>query len=163
MALEGGLRNRMILESILRAIEADMTTRGWFDAGQFSPITIIDEYPDEKSEVALNTMAFSFGDTASAPMELGARAETISFPIFVDFFAESDGLGRHVIGDVYDYVMKNQQFTVYDYSQVTPTVEFVVQVMEYSTEMRKPDRAVNAWQKHWYVCAFAIEDERANE
>ena len=160
--LEGGLRTRMILESVLRAIEADLTTRGWFDDGEFSPITIIDEYPDEKAEVAINTLAFSLGDSRTEPMELGARSETVTFPIFVDMFAESDGLGRHVVGDVYEFVMKNQRFTVYDYRQTTPTAEFVVQYVEHSGETRKPDRAVNAWQKHWHVCAFAVADERSN-
>jgi len=147
---------------VLRAIQADLTTKGWFDAGQYSPISIVDEYPDEQGEVAPNTMAFSLGDTRTVPMELGARAETLTMPIFIDFFAESDGLGRHVIGDVYEYVMKNQQFTVYDYSVATPTAEFVALVDEHSSQIRKPDRAVNAWQKHWYVCAFSVADERSN-
>jgi hypothetical protein len=160
--LEGGIRNRMILESVLRAIEADLTTRGWFDDGEYSPITIIDEYPDDSDEVAANTLAFSLGSTRTEPMELGAKSEMMTFPIFVDMFAESDGLGRHVVGDVYDYLMTNQKFTVYDYRQATPTEEFVVQYVEYSGETRKPDRAVNAWQKHWHVCAFAVMDERSN-
>jgi len=160
--LEGGLRTRMILESILRAIEADLTTRGWFSPGEFAPITIIDEYPDDNDEVAINTIAFSIGDSATIPMELGAKSEEISFPIYVDMFAESDGLGRQVVGDVYGYVMKNQRFSIYDYREATPTEEFVVQYMDRSAGTSKPDRAVNAWQKHWYVCAFAVVDERSN-
>lgn len=162
MALEGGLRNRMILESILRGVEADLTTRGWFDAGSYSPISIIDEFPDEQGEVAINTMAFSMGDTRTEPLEMGGMAEEMSIPVYVDFFAESDGLGRHVIGDVYDYIMRNQKFQVYDYTTATPVEAFVVPMMEYSGEIRKPDRAVNAWQKHWYVCAFGVNDERPN-
>ena len=161
--LEGGIRNRMILESILRAVEADLTARGWFDSGnQHQPITIIDEYPDESDEVAVNTLAFSMGDTRTEPLEMGGLSEQWIVPIFVDMFAESDGLGRHVVGDVYDFVMKNQKFQVYDYRNATPTEEFVVQYVEYTAETRKPDRAVNAWQKHWHVCAFAVSDERAN-
>ncbi len=160
--LEGGIRTRMILESVLRAIEADLTTRGWFSDGEFAPITIIDEYPDDTDEVAINTIAVSLGESYTEPMELGARSETVTFPIFIDMFAESDGLGRHVVGDVYSYLMKNQRFTVYDYREATPTEEFVVQYVEHSGETRKPDRAVNAWQKHWHVCAFSVSDERSN-
>lgn len=160
--LEGGIRTRMILESVLRAVEADLTTRGWFEDREHSPITIIDEYPDDNAEVPVNTLAFSIGDSTTIPMELGARAEEVNFPIYVDMFAESDGLGRHVVGDVYDYVMKNQKFTVYDYREATPTEEFVVQYMDRSAGTSKPDRAVNAWQKHWHVCSFGIVDERSN-
>lgn len=152
----------MILESILKAIEANLTTRGWFDDGEFSPITIIDEYPDDTDEVAVNTIAISLGDSRTEPLELGGKSEEIVLPIFVDMFAESDGLGRHVVGDVYEFLMKNQKFTVYDYREATPTEEFVVQYIEYTAETRKPDRAVNAWQKHWHVCAFAVSDMRSN-
>ena len=94
--LEGGIRTRMILESVLKAVEADLTTRGWFDDGQFSPISIIDEYPDDSDEVAVNTIAFSLGDSRTEPTELGGMSEEVIYPIFVDMFAESDGLGRHV-------------------------------------------------------------------
>ncbi len=162
--LEGGLRDRMILESILRDIEAELTSLGWFEAGRdHKPISIVDEYPDEDGEdVPLNTMAFSFGDIASAPLELGGPAELLWTPIYIDFFAESDGLGRHVIGDIGAHVSKQGQFIVYDYEQTVPTAEFVVQVNDGSLEKRKPTRAVNTWQKNWHVVNFVVTEERSN-
>ena len=163
MALEGGLRDRMILESVLRDIEAYLTTLDWFDAGrEHKPITIIDEYPAETDEVPLNTMAFSFGDISTVANELGSPSETMYVPIYIDFFAESDGLGRHVIGDIHTHVAKQGQFTVYDYSQAIPPAEFVVQVNDGSIDKRKPTRAVNAWQKNWHVISFVVLDERSN-
>ena len=162
--LSGGTRYRMTLESVARDIQAFLATEGWFDPGrEHAPIVVIDEYPDEKDEVAVNTLAFSMGDSFTRPMELGSQAENFSVPMFCDFFAESDGLGRHLAGDVYQHVQTTKVIDVLDWDLATPTVEFSVAVREESSEIRKPERAVNAWQKHWFVCSFIVEDERFNQ
>ena len=162
--LTGGLRYRMTLESVARNIETFLGTEGWFDAGrQHEPIKVIDEFPDDKDEVAVNTLAFSMGDSFSLPMELGSQAEHFSIPMFADFFAENDAMGRHLVGDIYTHVQTIKVFDVFDYDQATPTVEMKVAVREEVSEIRKPERAVNPWQKHWYVCAFMVEDERFNQ
>ena len=162
--LSGGTRYRMTLESVAQDIKAFMTAEGWFDPGrEHAPIILIDEYPDDKDEVAANTLAISMGDSFSQPMELGSQAEHFSVPIFADFFAENDGLGRHLTGDIYQHVQTTKTFDVYDYDLATPTVEFAVSVREEVSEIRKPERAVNAWQRHWFVCAFMVEDERHNQ
>ena len=164
MPLVGGLRDRMVLESIVRNLSAHLTSLGWLaTTRQHSPITIIDEYPDETNEdVPINTLAFSYGDVTSDPLELGAFSEEIFSPIFIDFFAESDALGRHVIGDLHTHVKKQGQFTVYDYTQDPVTSEFVVFLVDDSITKRKPGRAVNSWQKNWHVLSFVVYEERSN-
>jgi hypothetical protein len=102
------------------------------------------------------------GDTTSLAMELGSKAERLHTSLFIDFFAENDGLGRHVVGDIATHVNDVGQFTVYDYEQVSPPAEFVVQVATNSLERSKPVRAVNAWQKHWHSVAFVVIEERFN-
>jgi len=161
--LEGGLRDRMLLESILQDIKADLVARGWFTLGrEHGPITIVDEYPDDKAEVELNTIAFSLGDTNSTSTELGSKAETLYVPVFIDMFAENDGLGRHVVGDIHSHVQDVGQFDVLDYRDPSPPVEFRVQLVDGSIERSKPTRAVNSWQKHWHVVGFVVTEERAN-
>lgn len=163
MVLEGGLRDRMVFESVLEAIKADLIARGWFAAGRWhKPILIVDEFPDSEAEVALNTLAFSLGDTVSREFELGSKAELLTVPMYVDFFAESDGVGRHVVGDIHSYVQVAGQFPVFDYRQPTPPVEFIVQLVEGTIERSKPSRAVNTWQKNWHVVSFVLHEERAN-
>jgi hypothetical protein len=163
-ALVGGLRDRMLLQSAMSDIVADLTTRGWFNVGRdHKPFTVVDEFPDEKTEVELNTIAFSMGDSNSMAAELGSAAEIIHVPIFVDMFAENDGLGRHVVGDIHEFVKKQGQFEVRDYRvDPTPPTEFIVQLVENSIERSKPTRAVNSWQKHWHVVAFVVTEERSN-
>jgi hypothetical protein len=162
--LTGGLRDRMLLESIFRGIQADLQAKGWFDANDnYDPIQMIDEYPDEEGEVPLNTLAISMGETYGRSVELGSNATERTIPIYCDFFAQSDGLGRHVIGDILSWVESNPSIPVYDYDQATPSVDFYVQYDEETAETRKPTRAVNPWQKHWHVCEFRVRDERAND
>ena len=161
--LRGGLRDRMVFESVMNAIIADLTAEGWFDAGRWhSDITVVDEFPSEQDQVDLNTLAFTFQDATSSDMEMGSKATEHYISIFLDFFAENDAVGRHLIGDVFAYIRENMQFDVYDYRQATPPVEFVASV-EGEVDQRKPTRAVNAWQKHWYVLAFRVKDDRTNE
>ncbi len=163
-ALSGGTRYRMTLESVARNIETHLGTLGWFDGGrQHEPIVVIDEFPDDKDEVAVNTLAFSMGDSFTKLMELGGQGETLSLPMFTDFFAENDGIGRDLVGDIYQHVQTIKSFDVLDHDQATPTVEFKVAVFEEASEVRKPTRAVNPWQRHWFVCAFVVEDERFNQ
>ncbi len=163
--LEGGLRDRMLLQSVLNDIVGDLTARGWFTVGrEHKAFTVVDEYPDDKAEVELNTIAFSLGDTRTSQAEMGSAGEILFVPIFVDMFAESDGLGRHVVGDVHAFVQKQGQFDVLDYRvDPNPPVEYVVQLVDGSIERTKPTRAVNSWQKHWHTVAFVVTEERLNQ
>lgn len=161
MALVGGIRDRMVQHSVRVAVEAHLTTLGWFTPGRYHrPIVVVDEYPED--DVAINTLAFSTALGFGIPEEMGTRGEIHHTAMFVDFFAESDALGKHVIGDVYAYMKTNPVIPVYDYREDEPRdVEFHVEVMD-DAEKRKPTNATNAWQRNWYTCSFTLEDVRAN-
>ena len=162
MPLTGGLRDRMILESIIQYIKSDLSLRGWFDTNrQHAPIVIVDEYPDNE-EVQINTLAVSFGMSAQDRLELGSKAELHRWAIYVDFYAESDALGRHVIGDIYETINRDMAIPVYDYSLATPVQDFILDVVDESVEKSKPTNATNPWQRHWHILSFAVEDSRAN-
>ena len=157
-ALSGGLRDWMIHESLFQAIKTQLTTLGWFDVGrEHAPIVMIDEFPDDNAEVAFNTMAISMGDSGGRDSELGSNNEDHEITMFVDFFAENDALGRHVRGDVYEFLRTNPIQPIYDYSDVGNPQEFDVEIQD-DVDQRKPDRAVNKWQKHWYVVSFTAMD-----
>jgi hypothetical protein len=155
---DGGLRDRLIHESVFKAIETELTTLGWFDAGrQHQPITIIDEFPDENADVAFNTLAISMGDSGGTPHEMGSNRVDEEIIFFVDFFAESDALGRHVRGDIYNFLKRLDEIPILDYSQALDPEIFRVEVQE-EVDKRKPERAVQKWQKHWYVISFSVID-----
>ena len=157
---EGGLRDRLIHESMLQNLKVNLTTKGWFGVGrEHAPIVMIDEFPDESAEVQLNTLAVSLGDGAGIPRELGNKDESHELTLFVDFFAEDDSVGREMRGDVYAFFRGNQIQPVYDYSTALSPQFGTVEVLD-DIEKRKPERAVNKWQKHWYVVSLTVIDER---
>lgn len=156
----GGARDRFIHESIKNNAVDHLTILGWFDSGrQHSPIVVIDEFPDENAEVAPNTLAFSLGDGSGVDLELGNNDESHEMVMFIDFFAESDSVGRHLRGDIYEFFRANERQPVFDYDSVGEPQFAQVEILD-DIEKRKPDRAVNIWQKHWYVVSFTILDER---
>jgi hypothetical protein len=118
---------------------------------------MIDEFPDENADVAFNTLAFSMGDSGGVPTEMGNTAEDHEIVFFIDFFAEDDAIGRHLRGDIYNYLTANQIQPVFDYSQALDPQVFTVEIQE-DIDKRKPDRAVQKWQKHWYVISFSVID-----
>lgn len=156
---QGGLRDRLIHQSLMNNLEAELTTLGWFDAGrEHAPIVMVDEFPNDNDEVVFNTLAFSMGDGAGVDRELGNNDETHELIFFVDFFAENDSVGRHLRGDVYEFFRANAAQPVYDYS--TDDSQFGTVEIFQDIEKRKPERAVTKWQKHWYVVSFTVVDER---
>jgi hypothetical protein len=157
----GGKRDRLIHESIIQNLTAHLTSLGWFAGGRYhAPVTIVDEFPDDNAEVADNTLAVSLGDGGGADLELGNNDEIHELTIFCDFFAENDAVGRHLRGDIYEYFRANDQQPVYDYSDIGDPQFATVEILD-DIEKRKPERAVNVWQKHWYVVSFTLVDERA--
>lgn len=161
--LVGGLRDRMVMESVLRLVQQSLDGDGWFDSGRnHQPITIVDEYPDTDTEVPINTLAFSFGDTYQRMVELGHRAELFHVPIYIDFFAESDGLSRHIIGDIYAWANENPVIPVWNFDMATPEVDFYIEIMEESVEVQRATRATHPWLKHWATLVFIVSDQREN-
>ena len=155
--LIGGLRDRLILQSIHNNLQGHLTRLGWFTVGRnHSPIIMIDEFPNDDAEVALNTLAVSMGDGGGPTTELGSGSEDHEMVIFADFFAEGDSVGRHLRGDIYEYFRANDQQRVFDYS--SDDSQFATVEVQEDVDKRKPDRAVTEWQKHWYTVSFTIID-----
>jgi hypothetical protein len=93
---------------------------------------------------------------------MGSRGEEHYVPIYCDFFAENDALGRHVIGDIYAFLAENPSIPVYDYDKATPTVDFYAVLEQDTLQKRRPATATNPWQKHWHLVEFRVMDMRAN-
>lgn len=160
MALTGGLRDRMLQESIREHVVDHITSLGWFAAGrEHSPLTVVTGFPDEGDEVAINTIAFSVEQASGADYELGSLAEEHATLFFIDMFMENDSVGWHLSGDIYFFLKANRALDVYDYENAK-AVDFRVDIE--GVDRRKPARATKAYQKHWHTISFQALDTRAN-
>lgn len=161
----GGLRTRLIRDSIYHMIYDALEELGWFDAGRrHLPISFTGDITAQDDEIAFNTVTISVEDTYESDLELGSNAVETTTTFYVDFFAENDAIGTHLINDVRDIVAgrmstigrTHARVPIFDFRMATPAVIFNVEI-----ERVQVDRALGfpkPWQKHWYACNFEVID-----
>lgn len=171
MVIYGGLRDRMIEQALWDTITAGLSALGWFDAGRYhEPINFVARAVDATVEVPVNTLALS-GDPFDADLiELGSTLAEERRTFWVDFFAENDALGKHLIGDVRDLLRGRMPHVgrdrpileVYDYTQGhSPTSghppAFVAELSNVQSESVRETTA--AHKRSWFLCRFEVVHE----
>lgn len=166
----GGLRARLIRDSIYNAIYAGLDALGWFDEGRkHTPINFTGKIVDQDEEIPLNTIVLVDEDIMESEIELGSNLAEHDWTFYVDFYAENAGIGRELINDVRDILAgrmssigrSHPSVIVFDYREPTPPALFKVHiediVIDRATGFPKP------WQKHWYSCRFSVIDHYGDE
>jgi len=167
MVVTGGLRARLIHDSIYFGIRDGLQQLGWFDPSpprQHYPINYTYEPVENDTEVPPNTVALSDENLSEVEAELGSSMVETSWTYYLDFYAENDVLGKHLINDVRDILggrmpsigRNDASMPVWDYSQATP-----VQIFSVDIESIVVDRAHDfpkSWQRFWYSCSFIVRD-----
>lgn len=166
----GGLRARLIRDSLFHMLHDSLSSLGWFSANRrHQPLIFTGTDIDRLTEVPLNTLVLSDDNLTEVDFELGSNGVESTWTYYVDFYAEDDSVGKHLIHDVRD-ILGGRMSTigrthpvcpVYDYRQATPSLIFYVDL-----ERIVVDRAHDfpkMWQKHWYACRFDVIDAYADE
>lgn len=166
----GGQRTRFIVDSLYLMVQEALAALGWMDVGrEHDPIIFRDDPVGVDEEVPYNTIAFEDTISSDSEAEIGSLLTIDDITVFIDIYAESESLGRHLSGDVRDIlrgklpaVGRNAPvLDVYDFNQATPVPVFTCQL-----ERIRTDRAHNwpqAWRKHWYSLTVHIMDEYTDE
>ncbi len=166
----GGLRARLIRESLYQKIEAGLTDLGWFDAGRpHQPIQFLPKGANQDDPIEENTLALADENDYESGWEMGSNLTEQTWQMYVDFYAESDALGLSLIRDVRDILrgrftsigQDTTWFHVYDFREATPPILFQCEIQNVDT-----DRAhgfLKPWLAHWYSCVFEIVDTYADE
>lgn len=171
MTIVGGLRARLIFDSVYNMINDSLDALGWFDAGrEHLPLNFRTEPIQEDDEVQLNTLVLFAEDAGNYGIEMGSNLAEHRRNFFLDFYAEGHALGEHVIYDVRDIIQGRMPSIsrtgptcpVYNYT-VTPnppqiaTVEFEYVTVDRAHVMVKP------WERFWWSCAFTVLDHYGDE
>jgi hypothetical protein len=176
MTIYGGMRQRLIKDSLYNMVHDSLDALGWFDAGRAHiPINMISKPIDDEGRpvgegtpIPQNTLSLVPGDLDDEEWEMGSALAEHTWIFYVDFYAQNDAWGLHLIGDVRDILAGRHpdigrdrtNFPVYDYRQATPPIEFYCDIEEVIV-----DRAQDfpkPWLKHWYVCRFMVVDFYGN-
>ena len=166
----GGKRDRLIRDAVATTIRDALTDLGWFGTGRrHQPIVWRDEAVTEvTAEVPLNTITVASEDMSDVEAELGSLLSEDRWPFWVDFYAESEDVGKEVIGDVRD-IMRGKHPTV---GRDAPVVRvynvfedpvpldpvFVLEVE--NVEIDRGRETTRPFEQFWFACSFDVVDTR---
>lgn len=168
--LAGGLRARMIFDNLYGLVETGLADLGWFGSDRrHQPIHLADSQQDITTEIPINTLSVCDENIASIPWEIGSQLTEDTRYYYLDFFGESDSVGKHIMGDVRDILLGKLAsigrtapvLYVYDLRQATPPQLFSCDIVHV-----RQDRAHNwdhPWLKHWYSIQMGLLDYFTND
>lgn len=148
----GGLRDRLIHESVYNRVLGGLTTIGWLDAGrQHAPLNIIPEQKSWDEELPPNTITVAPADTTDEDYEMGTFGSKNTHAFYIDVYGENEALGLQISGDVRDIIrgkfaaqFTNQgQLPVLNYTQTGNPFAFMCDI-----ENVTRDRAQNFPRKY---------------
>jgi hypothetical protein len=167
----GGLRARLVRESLYRMIHTSLTSLDWFNTvnRKHLPVTFNSDPVKDVNSVPLNTAALTDFDSDDDESEMGSLMTEITWRFYVDIFAESEALGLHFARDVRDILQGRMasigrttpDFAVYDYQQATPPVLFYCQIE--GVKVDRPENFTKPYDRFWYTVRFDIKDTYTDE
>lgn len=160
----GGLRDRLIHDSVYHLIRNGLETLGWFPGGAQAPreypVNVVAEQLDWSVEIPLNTISVAAYSTSDTEWELGTDLRQNTWAFYVDVFGANEALGLQISGDVRDILrgkfaaLSNyatpETLAVLDYTLATPTLIFTCEVRNVNR-----DRAVQTTHR-WGNYLFSI-------
>lgn len=165
--MEGGLRSRMVADSVHYFVRSTFDSLGWFDTGrQHAPVTLIERDPGETPEVppVPTTVAVFDEDVDATDAEMGSALAEDRWTYYADFYAENDSIGRHMSGDLKGALegrmpsigRTHPYLSVIDFSLATPAVAFTCAIRNVVRDRGHDD--TRAWRRHWWVVRFDLID-----
>jgi hypothetical protein len=164
--VEGGLRARLINDSVHELVRWTLVSRGWFDAGRrHAPVTLVYEAQKWDEPIEVNTVAIVGGDVTDDELELGSNLTEDRWIYYVDFFAENEAVGLDLITDLKESFRgklptigrTSPRLPVYDFRQATPPVVFYCDLenvlIDRARDFPKP------WLRWWYTVRVDVVDE----
>lgn len=175
--MRGGLRSRLIADSVRLTIIAGLTALGWFDGTVYDnppgprrhrPLRYVPRPVSWDDPLYANALAISTDDIYDAPLGLGGEVED-TFEMWIDVFAESDALGWQLAMDVRDLLLGKfpdlgrvaPVVDIYDLRQPTPSAFTQVGVAEVRVD--RAEGEARQWQAHWFMVRVDLEDDYADE
>lgn len=166
----GGLRARLIRDSLYRMLGDSLDSLGWFDPNRdHAPINMVAKEVAFDEEIPLNTIAVS-GETATlTDWEMGSGLQENRWIYYVDLYAEDDAIGTHLIYDVRDILAGKMSsigrtaptLTVWDYTLATPVSIFECEFASITVD--RSHNSAKPFMKFWYSVQLAVLDYYADD
>jgi hypothetical protein len=175
--MRGGLRSRLVVDSVRVTLLAGLIDLGWFDSTIFDtppgprrhqPLRYIPRPASWDVELQPNALSVTLEIMVDDPRGFGAEVED-SLSLYVDLFAQDDELGWQLAHDIEDILLGRQPdigragpvIDVWDLQQATP-VPFV-QVDVENVRIDRAQGQTQDWQRHWFMIRCDLIDEYGDE
>lgn len=161
----GGLRARLLHDSLFNTVDAGLGELGWYDPDRrHQPLRLVDQPAREDETVSVNTMAMDVRTVDLFDLEVGSGLTQDDIAVVFDFYAENDSVGFDVTNDVRDLLRgrldvgpQRASFDLQDYRQDPPVKIGYATVDEVRVE-RPAAVAVQEWRRHWYQIRCVVHD-----
>lgn len=170
MGYVGGLRRRLVYDSVAAMIRNGLDDLGWFDPGRdHDEVKFVERPSGWEEKISFNSVAITAEDTTDDPAEMGSNLTDDTWNYSVDVYAEDEPVGIALSGDIFDIVRGKMPsigrtgpiLYVIDFSAATPSRIFTCDIVNPGI-----DRAhgfPKAWQQHWWAVNFQIIDTYNDE
>jgi hypothetical protein len=160
----GGLRARLLHDSLFAVIEDGLDILGWLDPDRsHRPIRFQAEPPSWNQPVEPNVIALQVASVDTDEVEVGSWLTTDTAVVYVNVYAESDSFGLDISNDLRDLLRGRLPsdgtgtFAIYDYRNATPPVVGHFSVRDVSA-LRNLSVTEDAWTRHWFRVRCEIQD-----
>jgi hypothetical protein len=124
----GGLRSRLLHDSVQNTIEAGLAVLGWFDPGRsHRHIEFLTKPAEWDREITANSMVITARSRVTDWVELGSLLSQDMVVIGVDIYGESDSFVFHIANDIRDLMRgrlpvgpQRGSLPIMDYRMTTP-------------------------------------------
>jgi hypothetical protein len=173
--IRGGLRARLVLDSVRFGVLSTLQQVGWFDptvyddppgARTHQPFRYIARPVDWADDIHPNAVSVTGEDLSDEPRGFGTEVQD-NTEIYIDVFAQSDAVGWQVAYDIRDSLLgktvgaAGPQIDVYDFRQATPAPFATVDVEV--VEVDRSQGQARQWQRQWFMVHLVISDEYIDE
>lgn len=153
----GGLRARLLQDSLHLFLLNGLTTLGWLDSNRrHRPVRIQAQPARWQEPIEPNLIALDFLSVDNREFEVGSNLTADDLLAHIEIYAESDSLGIDLSNDVRDLVRgrltsigSGGSLPVFDLRQGNPPIIGHLHVDRVSA-IRNVSPTEDAWVRHWY-------------
>lgn len=154
---QGGLRERLIYDSVYTMLSDALTALGWFTSQPTRADILLPHGPvDINESITYNTIAIVDLGEPAEEWELGSSLAQYRWAYNFDVFAQNDSLSRHLAGDI-RAILEGKLAAA---SRTTPTVNILdttvaepyptLFVAEFEgVSIERPQDSAKPWLAHW--------------
>lgn len=156
---------RLMLDSLALAVEETLAVHGWFDPGrQHKPITVATGTSSPTDPITTNTLAIVATMVLTEEMEVGSDLLQDTSFVVMQFHAENEALGVHLINDLRDAMrgriaggMPRGRFPILDLRMATPVPVAYAAIRDVVTD-RNVAAVTSVWNRNVHTVACYVDD-----